>query len=310
LTRRAGSTTEAALRWIDQHDSKPFFLFVHYFDPHLRYDPPLPFRRRFADVRDVDSDDYIFGTVNDMVNLRQGLVKLDPDKIARLEKLHNGEIAYTDAEVGKLLDGISERNLNAGTIIVITADHGEEFYDHKGFEHGHTLYDELLHIPLIIRAPGPKFMQTDIDVQQARGLSVRTIVRQIDIAPTLCELTGIQPDPGFMGESLVSLLKGRKGKDRAVLSQGNMWGPSGNSWRKDGFKLIQQSSKGPLQLFDIKADSREQNNLATELPHLRDKMTADLHLILQTVSRQHSPGQAPILSEHEIERLRSLGYVK
>jgi len=310
LARRAGATTEAALRWLDRHSSKPFFLFVHYFDPHLRYDPPQPFRRRFADARDADSDDYIFGTVNDMINLRRGLVMLDYRKVARLEKLHNGEVAYTDAEVGRLLAGVSERNLEANTVIIITSDHGEEFYDHKGFEHGHTLYDELLHIPLIIRAPGVEFMQANTDMTQAQGLSVRTTVRQIDIAPTLCELVGIQPAPAFVGKSLVPFLMDRKGENRPVLSQGNMWGPSGSSWRKEGFKLIQRSSMESLQLFDINSDAREQNNIADKIPQKCDVMMADLDLILQAISRRRTPNQAPELSQREIERLRSLGYIR
>lgn len=310
LVRRANPTTEAALRWLDEHGSTPFFLFVHYFDPHLRYDPPQPFRKRFADVQDADSNDYIFGTVRDMINLRQGLVKLDSQTIGRLEKLHNGEVAYVDAEVGRLLAGISERGLDANTIVVITADHGEEFYDHGGFEHGHTFYGELLHVPLIIRAAGVGFMQTSTDRPEAQGLSVGTTVRHIDIAPTLCELVGIRPASSFMGESFVPLLKGHEGKDRSVLSQGNMWGPGGNSWRKDGFKLVQQSSTARCELFDIKSDPGEQNDLADKFPHLRDAMMADLDLILQAVSHQRTSNKAPTLSEHEIEVLRSLGYVK
>lgn len=310
LVRRAGPTTEAALRWLDQHSSKPFFLFVHYFDPHLMYDPPLQFRKRFADAQDADSNDCIFGTVRDMINLRQGLVKLDSQTIGRLEKLHNGEVAYTDAEVGKLLAGISERALDASTIVVITADHGEEFYDHGGFEHGHTFYDELLHIPLIVRAAGVGFMQTSADEPQARGFSVGTTVRHIDVAPTLCELVGIRPASSFMGESFVPLLKGHEGKDRSVLSQGNMWGPGGNSWRKDGFKLVQQSSTAECELFDISSDPCEQNDLADEIPRLCQAMMGDLNLILQAVSHQRISNKAPTLSDHEIEVLRSLGYVK
>ncbi len=305
--RRAGPTTSAALRWIDQHKNKPFFLFVHYFDPHLIYNPPQPFRRRFADPQDCNTTDYIFGTVRDMVELRRNQTSPPPDKIARLEKLYNGEIAYTDSEVGKLIDGISQRGLDKNTIIVITADHGEEFLDHGGFEHGHTLYDELLHIPLIVRAPAI----TTKKESPVKAKRVPDTVRSIDVAPTLCELAGIPGDSAFIGQSLVPFLQGSHQQlSRPVLSQGNMWGPSGTAWRKDGLKLILQSSSPEVQLFNIRTDPQEQENLANQQPEHRDAMIADLRLILQTISNQRPGETAPVLTEDEIQRLRSLGYVK
>jgi len=300
LMRPAGATTAAALKWLDQHRSKPFFLFIHYFDPHLTYDPPQPFRQRFAAAEDAGRADYIFGTVDDMIKLRNGQVNLDSQTITRLEKLHNGEVAYTDAEVGALLAGISARRLDDNTIVVITSDHGEEFLEHGGFEHGHTLYDELLHIPLLIRVPLIKLPPP---------LAVPTTVRHIDLAPTLCELAGIEPNPAFMGQSFVSLMQGEKEKDRPILSQGNMWGPSQSAWRKDGFKLIYQSS-GSAELFDVNADAAEQNNLAEKSAKLRDSMMSDLQLILRSVSRTAKTHQAPTLSQDDIDKLRSLGYVK
>ena len=138
--RKASQTTKTALKWLDRPKTKPFFLFVHYFDPHLSYDPPQPFRRQFAAPEDADTNDFIFGTVAEMIQYRQGALNLGTETIARLEKLYNAEVAYLDCEVGNLLNGIYKRGLDENTIIIITSDHGEEFLDHKGFEHGHTLY--------------------------------------------------------------------------------------------------------------------------------------------------------------------------
>lgn len=305
--RRAGPTTKAALRWLDQHKSKPFFLLVHYFDPHLVYDPPQPFRRRFADPQDQNTTDYIFGTIQDITELRRNQTCPSADEVARLEKLYDGEIAYTDSEVGKLIKGIFQRGLDKNTVIVITADHGEEFLEHGGFEHGHTLYDELLHVPLIIRDPDTikSFNET-----KAKPTRVPATVRLIDIAPTLCEFAGIAKDPAFIGQSLIPLLQGSQQADRAVLSQGNMWGPSGTAWRKDGFKIILQSSSPKVQLFDIRTDPAEKENLADKEPDKRDTMLANLNLILQTISHRRSGGTAPVLTDEEIEQLRSLGYIR
>jgi len=243
-----------------------------------------------------------------MIKFRRGLIKLNYETIKRLEKLHNGEVAYVDYEVGRLLDGISQRGLDDNTIIVLISDHGEEFGDHDGFEHGHTLYDELLHVPLIIGVPGFHPESEDDSVSDAGG-RVTTRVRQIDIAPTLCELMGIQPDPAFVGKSLVALLKGQQENDRPVLSQGNMWGPSGTTWRKNGFKLVRRSPVVPYQLFDINADPQEHNDLSDDVPERCDDMVRDFELILESISTQSVSGQAPSLTEEQIQRLRSLGYL-
>ncbi len=309
LVRRAGTTTDAALRWLDEHKEKHFFLFVHYFDPHLTYDPPQPFRERFADAQDAHSNNYLFGINKEMIKFRRGRIKLDSELIKRLEKLHNGEVAYVDHEVGKLLNGISQRGLDNNTTIVLTSDHGEEFGDHGGFEHGHTLYDELLHIPLIIRTPGisPKRGEGSAN---AVGMAVTTTVRLIDIAPTLCELVGIDPDPAFLGKSLVMLLQGKKEKDRPVLSQGNLWGKSGTAWRKEDFKLIRQSSEQQYQLFDINADPQERTDLSDEVPKRCADMIRDLEFFLGSISVQSVSGEAPTLTREQIQQLRSLGYLK
>lgn len=310
--RPAGPTTEAALRWLDGHQSERFFLFVHYFDPHLTYNPPQPFRRRFADPQDADGQGYVFGTVEEIVNFRRGSVRLDTATIARLEKLYNGEVAYTDSEVGKLLAGISKRGLDRNTVVVITSDHGEEFIDHGGFEHGHTLYDELLHIPLLIRAPRTPFLETDVKKNRNKGHRVGTTVRHIDLAPTLCELTGIRPAPSFAGRSLAQILQGRSEGHRPVLSQACLWGwgPDCIAWRQGGFKLIRQSSKTPWRLFDISADPMELIDVASKFPEVYSSMRTDLDVVVKRISLVEAAGPAPELSEDDIERLRSLGYIR
>jgi arylsulfatase A-like enzyme len=302
--RHARQTTTAAIDWLDQNQGKRFFLFVHYFDPHLIYDPPEPFRNRFADAREKKNKDFVFGTSDDVVALHNGKIQLSCDIVGRLEKLHNGEIAYTDSETGRLLDSISARGLDENTIVIITADHGEEFCDHGGFEHGHTLYNELLHVPLIIRIPESQ--------DKIAGISINTTVRQIDIAPTICELAGIEPDSAFSGKSLAELIQGKKEPDRPVWCEGISWGPSGISWQKDGFKLIQLPSQMEWQLFNLKTDAHEQDNIADKIPRQCDEMKRDLQAVHQAISSpiKGSAGRKPKLNQKQIELLRSLGYVK
>jgi arylsulfatase A-like enzyme len=296
--RRAGPTTDAALSWIDRHRERPFFLLVHYFDAHLIYDPPAPYRERFADVRDRLTTDHLFGTRGDMMGLRTGGARLDRTLVARLERLYNGEVAYLDAEIGRLLAGVSERGLDDNTVVVLTADHGEEFLEHDGFEHGHTHHDELLHVPLLIRAPGI-----------GAPASVSATVRQVDVAPTLCELTGVEPDRAFVGQSLVPLLEGRGGTDRPVLSQGNFWGQPSDAWRQGGMKLIRSFETGDIQLFDLRSDPGERIDLADRAPQQRERMLNELKLVLLAIETDAVTGENAVLTQQEIDHLTSLGYL-
>ena len=293
--RRAGPTTDAAVRWMSKQGKRSFFLMVHYFDPHLVYDPPKEYRERLADPRDRQSGQRLFGTVEDMVALRANKTTLTAETIRRLERLYNGEVAYTDRELGRLLAELDKLGLADSTIVVITADHGEEFLDHGGFEHGHTQYDELLHVPLIWRWSG-----------RLRPAVVETTVRHIDVAPTLCELAGVAAEPKFGGQSLAPLLEGKTGADRPALSEGNLWGPNLVSWRHGGYKLI-QGAKGAQELYGLESDPGEKRNLADVEPQERDRMAEELTVVLKSV---HAARGAPaVLSPQELQTLRANGYV-
>jgi arylsulfatase A-like enzyme len=296
--RRAGPTTDIALQWLDTTRGQPFFLLVHYFDPHLIYDPPEPYRSRYADPRDAASGDYLFGTSDDVIEFRNRQKTLDYETITRLAKLYMGEVAYVDQEVGRLLAGVAQRGLDSTTVVVLTADHGEEFGDHGNFEHGHSFYDELLHIPLLIRTP------------ETEPRTVATTVGQIDVAPTLCDLMGFLQPASFTGRSFAGLLQGAAEPDRQILAQGNMWLKGGCAWRKDGFKLIRSTAKRGYQLFDVRRDPRELEDLAHTDTERCAAMIRDLELIRQGLAAESGAGKAPRLSEEDRRRLRSLGYLK
>ncbi len=152
--RGAGPTTDAALAWIRDRRRGAFFLMVHYFDPHAEYRPPQPFRRRFASPVDQTDETFRFGTRSQVVEHRLRGTPLARDEVERAEKLYDGEVASVDQEIGRLLDGLSGLGIDESTLVVLTADHGEEFLDHGDWEHGHTLYDELVHVPLLLRQKG------------------------------------------------------------------------------------------------------------------------------------------------------------
>jgi arylsulfatase A-like enzyme len=295
--RNATKTTDAAVKWLSTPGKRPFLLMVHYFDPHLVYDPPPEYRRKFAAPEDQNDPNWVFGTLEQVIAYRQGKITFDASTIQRAEKLYNGEVAYTDHEVGRLLDELAKLGLADSTVVAFTADHGEEFFDHGGFEHGHTLYNELMHVPLCIRVPGgPK----PSVVSAAVGL--------MDVAPTLCALTGVAPDPGFAGRNLLKLIDGTDPAERPIVMEGNFWGPPFRGWLCGGYKLID----GPrgLSLFNLQADPGEKTELNQAEPDRLQRMFDDLRLAFREMAAK-APGQmAPVeLSPQELARLKSLGYI-
>jgi arylsulfatase A-like enzyme len=209
-------------------------------------------------------------------------------------------VAYVDSELGRLLDGLKALGLDSNTLIVLTADHGEEFLDHGGFEHGHTLYEELLHVPLVFRLPG--LVPSGRVVSQNAGL--------VDVAPTLCELAGIPTPPSFHGQSLVNALQGRERPDRPLLAHGNFWGPPLSSWRAGDWKLILTPGADGVEtaeLFDLASDPLERENLAARRP----EKVAELREELDALCRQleaRARGTTVELDEELQRRLGALGY--
>jgi arylsulfatase A-like enzyme len=185
-SRRADEVVRRAFVWIDLHADRPFLLFVHFFDPHMAYDAPPPFRGRFSKGLGKTLSE----PVVDVGRLRAEAGSL-PDADRRLvAAAYDEEVAFVDSQLGVLLDGLEQRGVLRNALVVLTADHGEELFDHGGFEHGHALWQEILHVPLAIWGPG---------VRAGRETSAVSLV---DITPTLLDAAGLAPLPGCDGISL------------------------------------------------------------------------------------------------------------
>lgn len=298
--RTAERTTDAALTWIDAHCASasgdaPFFLFVHYFDPHAVYAPPQPFRRKFAGPLDRDDESWVFGTRMQMMALRAGALKFEPPVIRRAEKLYDGEVAYLDSQVGRFVDGLGARDLLTDTVLVVTADHGEEFLDHDGFEHGHTLYDELTRVPLLLHYP-----------RELEPTVVRPRVAHIDVAPTILALAGLEPEPQFVGRSLLEYLVTPDAAPRSVLATGNMWADPQTSWKSGDDKLILYPD-GRAELFDLSVDPGETHDLAALRPDRVAELQAEVAQIQRAMGALKR-GEAAELDEATRKSLLEFGY--
>jgi choline-sulfatase len=295
--RGAGPTTDAALAWMRDHRQGAFFLMVHYFDAHAEYRPPQPFRRRFAAPPDQEDESFRFGTRRQVVDHRLHGTPLPRGDVERAEKLYDGEVAAVDEEIGRLLDGLSGLGLDENTLVVLTADHGEEFLDHGDWEHGHTLYDELVRVPLLLRQKG-----------RVVPRRIEAAVGHIDLAPTLLAWCGLGGCSSFQGRDLGAALSAGALPEAPLLAYGNFWGPPLASLREGEYQLILAPGK-PRELYRWTSDPKEMQNLAGEKAALADELQAKL-LRTQAAAVAAGVGAGPRveLTPAEIQRLRAIGY--
>ncbi|MFT4543029.1 MAG: arylsulfatase A-like enzyme, partial [Planctomycetota bacterium] len=249
---------------------------------------------------DQIDDSFAFGTRQFMTQLRYGDAKLHPQLVKRAERLYEAEIAYTDGQIGRLFDGLRAKDVFNDSVIVFTADHGEEFLEHDGFEHGHTLYPELTHVPLVMRYPS-----------QLTAGRVPQSVGHIDVAPTLCELIDAAAPKQFVGRSLLPIVSGEDQADRAVLAHGNMWGAPLTSLRTAEHLLILPGTvtgESPVpELYAWRKDPQCMQDLALENADIVDDMMADLEA-RESSLEAFGHGSAVKLTPEQAEGLRSLGY--
>lgn len=224
----ADNITQRAVEWLEATPASPFFAYVHYLDPHWPYTPPASYQE--GHVRDAASVD--FNSVNWKHferQIRSGELVLTPEDILAMKRLYDGEIRFADWGIGRLLDLLRAQGRLENTIIVITADHGEEFLEHGNIGHGKSLYEEVLNVPLIIRAPG---------IESGR---ISALAQLIDVMPTILDLAGIPIPTGVAGRSLHKLTGGASMRPSPAFADHR---PSGNRGRlmqsiRDGqFKLI------------------------------------------------------------------------
>ena len=268
--RRADATTDRAIHWLEaERDSeRPFFLFLHYFDPHLPYLPPGRFALHFSD----------------------GATEIE-HKIDR----YDGEIAFSDFEMGRLLAALAEVGLDRDTIVVVTADHGESLMQRDYWSHGLFVYEEEVRVPLILSWPG----------SIAAGRVLREPVELVDLAPTLVELAALDVDTVFEGRSLAKALLGDTPLDaerpvflmrkyfRGGLAQGIPAIGRRLGVRKGAWKYIVGPEEGTKELYNLQLDPGETVDLYAEEP----VMVQELAIALEAWENTHAkPRPAAVIS--------------
>jgi len=312
----ARQATDAFIDWARRiPPDKPLFAYVHTIHPHNPYEAPFPFDRVYTPREEWERS--VDLSTEALLEYTHGERQIDDRTLQRMRDYYDGDILYNDLEMGRLLAWLRGADRGRGTVIVFTADHGEELSDHGGLLHGYTLYDEQIHVPLVL-ATGA-----------GAGAVFDENVRLIDLAPTLYELGGIRDVPPLEGESLTGFIAGGPdlaAGDRTVYSSAS----SANglfTLRTGKWKYIFAPRTRHLwgmgqglgrtrelhYLFDLENDPGEQVNLAAGDEITRKTLQARLmawideqSLIDEAIGGQ---GEMPDLDEETRQRLRDLGYL-
>jgi arylsulfatase A-like enzyme len=216
---------ERADRWIERHGDQPFFMFLHTYQPHGPFKVP-PFYRNLVPL------------------------PADATEVQRLSADYDAGIRYTDDLLASFLGQLARRGILDRTLVVVTSDHGFEFGEHGGVGHARGVYDEQLHVPLIMRHP--RFARG--------GRRIENVVALMDIAPTILSIVGAARPASFTGVDLRPLLDGGSLPAREIFSE-QLWGARQTLLRTDTRAWIQKTTG--LELYDIVADPNEQHDLAT-----------------------------------------------
>ena len=269
--RRANEVADAALRWLESSSTKPgplsrahpFFAWLHFYDPHAPYAPPAPFRDRFPGHP------------------------------------YDGEIAFTDAQVGRVLDWLHASGHDQDTVVLLLADHGEGLGDHREQMHAVLVYQSTMRVPMIASGPG-----------LPSGLVVPARVGTIDVVPTVRALLGLDADRSLTGRNLRPLMAGQQVPSAALYGE-SLFGRLNCHWAvlrssvRDDWKLI--LGKEP-ELYNLARDPEEAYDLARNDPARVQSMSIELQQALQRMAPQGDRAQPNAATPEQEAKLRSLGY--
>jgi arylsulfatase A-like enzyme len=282
------------------------FVYLQFMEPHVPYEPPEPFHSRFRSAN-WSAEKAAAATV------KMGGIDFkafSPEDLEILEALYDGEVATIDDELRSLFTELEQIHLLDDAVVVITADHGEEFHEHGKMGHGHDLYNETISVPLIFLLP-----------HDSGGRVVEENVSLLDVAPTVLDLAGVPSEPSFEGRSLLRFLRpgvslARQGSDGQELII--ELPPTGSKLDlrrhdrailRDSVKLLTPSRpRYGAEVFDLNDDPGEKNPNPASLAAQSDSLRRTLATRIEQLSQSASNGETAEVDEATKEKLRALGY--
>ncbi len=308
------SVFERGFDWMKSSGDVPFLLFLHTYEVHSPYDAEDEFRRAIAEdwesLPESVSSERLLALLNAGGEIR-------PQELREMIALYDAGIVKVDHWVGRLVERLAALELTDDTILVVTSDHGEEFGEHDGFFHGRTLYQDQLHVPLIVSLP-----RTRERYRSFRARRVPAIVEHVDVLPTLLELAGVERDSLRMeGESLVPLLKGKPQSTSLAIADFGRTTVEGGAIISEAWKYIEVrpepgdelSRMNGEYLFELSRDAGEQDNLIDAPPPSLDRMRQKLQKLRKEWAQEESlrevDGRPRSQNVLHLEAMRRLGYI-
>ncbi len=330
--KTAREFVDRTLNWVSRHRDVPFFAFLHLMDPHSPYEPYPPYNGMWANPSRKEEHQRQVREVTKIIAdpalrsrglpARNEVIKagFDPDAYIQQEiDWYDGSIRGMDAELGRLFERLKEMGIDQRTLVLLYSDHGEEFHDHGGMFHEHSVYGEMTNVPLIARWPG----------RVPAGRSVDENVQLIDIMPTLLDLSRLEAPKGLQGQSLLPFLRtesaGAAWKPRPAISEAESITPTPEPGRAfsmraivDGqwkliHKRIRAAGAPEYELYDQVKDPLNKQDLAPQNPDVVARLAKALdgwRHMAQASRLKPDAETAKGLSAEELQRLRSLGYVR
>jgi len=289
----ADVVTNTAIEVLSKEElkDKSFFLYVHYMDVHDPY-----FRHPY--------DGYAIARVE--------TPNPKPEKKDEMIKLYLGEVKYFDEHFGRLISALKETGIYDRALIVLFADHGEEFFEHSGWWHGDTLYYEQTHVPLIVKMP-----PLPLDLTKAGPEIVDAQASLVDVAPTILDLVGVEIPKKMQGKSLVPVITCEEREARRIFMEEDFEGNVLFALMDSEYKLILANKNNPrglpeAALFDMGKDPLEKENLAATPYYggVIDQKRADIDNIKLLLKQGAFAASAKELTPEEKERLKALGYIQ
>ena len=329
-SKSARILVDRLLPWLESHHDVPFFVYLHPIDPHSPYEPYRPYDTKWGAPDGKERHDERVEKVRPFIEsdfqermglpLRGELEEAGVDAEAFVQHeldMYDGSIRAADAEIGRVLEKLSELGLEEDTLVVFLSDHGEEFLDHGGHFHEENVYGELTNVPLVMRWP--------------RRIAAETVIEDtveiVDVVPTILDLVGLPVPEKMQGESLKALL---------MPLSGERWTPKPaiTEWTRrtdqrdeemvdarsiilDGYKLIHNFERPDgfpeYELYDHAKDPLDQNDIASDHAEIVERLASQLAGWHEWALANALPSDAEsieALDSEELERLRSLGYVQ
>jgi len=247
--------TDLSIQWVKENKSKHkrFFLWIHYLDPHVPYAPPTEYIKGEKVISTIGFN------FDKAIEVLSGAFVPSKKEKKWMKTLYDGEIRYVDDNIGRLFTALKKMDIYKDSLIILTSDHGEEFWDHGRYYHGHSMYNEVLSVPLIIKSP-----------LEGKPKRVEPPVSLNNIMPTILEYCHIPLDAKeFYADSLLPLLHSHTVNNytpQPVVCSGVLYGEKRKALFFDWYKYILSENSQKEELFDLNTDPSEQNLLNKRMP--------------------------------------------